>query len=235
MAAVVDVGDAFELTFASVPNATVSLMWLDPGGVAVLEAQDIDESAPGSGLYQVTLVTTAAGMWQAIFTASGAVTAVESYYVRSRDVTGPAPLAAIGDVTGQFGQLTAAQEGTTSFLIRAASAMVRHAFPYVDLRLASGRLNPDLVALAVANMVLRVLRNPNGLKAETVGPFSRTYDTGLAAGLLVITATDAGMLTPAPVVVAAGGVGGIGTIRVRPGLMPPRRPRGSLWWPDGRY
>lgn len=229
MSAVVDVGDAFELTFSSVANATVSVTWLNPGGATVIEAQTVDESTPGSGLYPVTLVTTAAGMWQAIFTASGAVTAVESYYVRARDVVGPAPLAAIGDITGQFGQLTPAQEGIASFLIRAASAMIRHAYPYVDVQLHAGRLNPDLVALAVANMVLRVLRNPNGLKAETVGPFSRTYDTGTAAGLLTITAGDASILTPAPVT-ATTGLGGIGTIRVTPGLMPPRRyPRGRPW------
>lgn len=230
MSAVVDVGDAFELTFASVPNATVAVTWLSPGGAEVIDGQPVDESAPGSGLYPVTLVTSSAGMWQAIFTASGAVTAVETYYVRSRDVTGPAPLAAIGDVTGQFGQLTAAQEGTTSFLLRAASAMVRHNFPYVDLQLLSGRLNPEVVAVAVANMVLRVLRNPNGLKAETVGPFSRTYDTGLAAGLLVITANEAGMLTPGPVTPTSGGIGGVGTIRVKAGLMPPRRPTHRTIW-----
>lgn len=229
MTAVVDVGDAFELTFNSAPNATVTVNWLNPGGAPVIEDQAVDESTPGSGLYPVTLVTSSAGMWQALFTASGAVTAVESYYVRSREVTGPAPLAAIGDVTGQFGQLTAAQEGTTSFLLRAASAMVRHSFPNVDAQLLSGRLDPDVVAVAVANMVLRVLRNPNGLKAETVGPFSRTYDTGLAAGLLVITANEAGMLTPGPVASAGGGIAGVGTIRVTPGLMPPRRRRRSIW------
>lgn len=228
MSAVVDVGDAFELTFASVANATVAVAWMDPGGTVVLD-QDVDESSPGSGLYPVTLVTNAPGMWQALFTASGAVTAVESYYVRSRAVTGPKPLAAIGDVTGQFGELTAAQEGITSFLLRAASAMARHNFPNVDSQLASGRLNADLVALAVSNMVLRVLRNPNGLRAETVGPFSRTYDTSTAAGLLELTGSDGSLLVPPPVS-TAGRVGGVGTIRVVAGLAPPpRRPRGSIW------
>lgn len=229
MTAVVDVGDAFELTFASVANATVTVTWFDPGGEAVLEAQPVDESAPGSGTYPVTLVTTAPGMWQATFTASGAVTAVEVYYVRSRSVTGPPPLAAIGDVVGQFGELTAAQEGITSFLLRAASAMVRHQHPYISTQIAAGRLDADVVALAVSNMVLRVLRNPNGLKAETVGPFSRTFDTTTAAGLLAITATEEGMLTPAPAT-TTGTYGGIGTIRVTPGLAPPvHRPRRG-WW-----
>ena len=161
MSAVVDVGDAFELTFASVANATVTVTWLNPGGAEVIGGDAVEESTPGSGLYPVTLVTSSAGMWQAIFTASGAVTAVETYYVRSREVTGPAPLAAIGDVTGQFGQLTTAQEGVTSFLLRSASAMVRHNFPYVDLQLLSGRLDPE-VAGRLADRVILTSDNPRG-------------------------------------------------------------------------
>lgn len=232
MAAVVDVGDAFELTFTSVPNATVSVTWLDPGGATVLDNVSVPETAAGAGTYTITLVTTEPGMWTGLFTSTGAVTAVEPYYVRSRAVTGPVPLSSLGDVTGQFGTLTDAQEGIAKFLLRAASAMVRHDFPYIDQQVASGRLNAEVVALAVSNMVLRVLRNPNGLKAETVGPFARTYDTGAAAGLLVITANEQGMLTPTPVK-SATSRGGVGTIRTTPGLAPPvrhsRRSGGGIW------
>lgn len=228
MSSVIDVGDAFELTFQSTTGADVTVTWLDPGGDAVIDGQTVPESGT-SGLYPVTLTASSAGMWTAVFTASGAVTAVETYYVRARAVTGLPPLAAVGDVAAQFGTLTAAQEGVTSFLLRAASAMIRHAYPYIDAQIAAGRLDPDLVALATANMILRVLRNPNGLRAETVGPFSRTYDTTTAAGLLVISATETGLLTPI-VAAAATTVGGVGTIRLRPGMAPPCPPRGRLWF-----
>ena len=53
----------------------------------------------------------------------------------------------------------------------------------LDADITAGLLDPELAALTVANMVLRVLRNPSGLRAETTGPFSRTYDTTAAAGL----------------------------------------------------
>lgn len=228
MSTVIDVGDAFELTFTTTAGADVVVTWIDPDGDTILEAQDVPETTSGS--YPVTLTATEAGMWTAIFTASGTVTAVEPYYVRARVVTGLPPLAAVGDVSAQFGTLTAAQEGITAFLLRAASSMIRHAYPYVDAQLAAGRLDPDLVALAAANMVLRVLRNPNGLRGETVGPFSRTYDTTTAAGLLVISATEEGLLVPV-VAASAATLTGVGTIRTRPGLAPPTHHRhGGRWF-----
>jgi hypothetical protein len=230
VATVIDVGDAFELTFSTTAGADVTVSWIDPGGELIIDGQTVTETSPGQ--YKVTLQAGQAGMWTARFTASGTVTAVEDYYVRARTVTGPPPLAAVGDVAAQFGTLTAAQEGVTAFLLRAASAMIRHAYPFIDAQIITGRLDPDLVALAASNMVLRVLRNPNGLRSETVGPFSRSYDTGTAAGLLVISSTETGLLVPVAVLPDGSGVGGIGTIRTRPGMAPISR-RGSSTWLGG--
>src|ERR1044071_4107042 len=120
MATVVDVGDAFELTFSTTTGADVTVTWIDPGDVTVIESQTVPEGATGQ--YPVTLTASQAGMWTAIFPAAGAVPAVEPYYVRARVVTGLPPLAAVGDVAAQFGTLTGAQEGITAFLLRAASA-----------------------------------------------------------------------------------------------------------------
>lgn len=230
MSGVVDVGDAVELTFTTAEGAEVVTSWLDPDGDAIVDQAAVVETPPGSGRYPHTFVPTRSGVWTALFTASGAATAVERYYVRATSVDGPAPLAAVGDVVGQYGTLTAAQEGLTGWLLRAASKMVRARFPLVDTQLAAGRLDPDVVALAVTNMVLRVLRNPGGLKSETVGPFSRTYDTSAAAGLLAITEQEAAMLTPTPAAAETGFVPG--TIRLRPGMAPPPkgwRRRGWGW------
>ena len=71
-------------------------------------------------------------------------------------------------------------------------------------------------------MVLRVLRNPDGLRSETVGPFSTTYDTSVAAGLLAITADDLSGVTPTQVDPA--GITGwapAATIRATAGMAPP--------------
>jgi hypothetical protein len=225
VSAVVDVGDAIELTFTTVPGAAVSLSWLDRFGAPGILDEAVTENPAASGKFPVTLVAAPTdGLWTAFFTASGTTSATEKYYVRALSLSGPAPLAAVGDVADQYGTLTPAQESLTKYLIRAASALLRQrarqANLDIDADLAAGRLDPDVAALTVSNMVLRVLRNPNGLRAETTGPFSRTYDTTTAAGLLVLTDYDLAAITTAEAVPDGLAALGIGTIRVLPGLAP---------------
>jgi hypothetical protein len=238
VSAVVDVGEAFELTFTGTPGQVVTTSFLDQAQNAVIDGEVVTESSTTAGSYPYVYTPTSPGMWTVIFYAPGQP---ESYYVRARPVLGPLPLAAIGDVAAQFGTLTAAQEGLTGHLVRAGSELLRlrarQAGVDIDVEVAAGRISAEVAALTVANMVLRVLRNPNGLRAETTGPFSRTFDTTAAAGLLVVTDYDLAAVTP--VVEVADGIGalGIGTIRVVPGMLPDpwyRRHRG-LGGPRGWY
>jgi hypothetical protein len=224
MSGVVDVGDAVELTFTGVPGAEVTVSWLDPNQTVVIDAAVVAETPPGSGLFPTTLLATTAGSWTAVFTSSGAAVGVERYYVRATSST-MVPLASVGDVAAQFGALTTAQEQLTAWLVRAASAMVRYRFPLVDTHISAGLLDPDVVALTIANMILRVLRNPGGLRSETIGPFSRAFDTRYAAGLLVITDEEAAMFTP----IAAAQVYAIGTIPLGVALCPPQRSGYGRW------
>lgn len=221
----VDVGDAIELTFTSTPGATVVMSWFDPNVIAALDQVPVAENPVGSGKYPMTLTPSAPGMWEARFYATGTVTAVESFWVRAVSVTGPPPLATVGEVKEQFGSMSLAQEGLAGSLLRAASKIVRQQYPALDRFIGEGRLDPEVVGLAVVNMVLRVLRNPRGLRAETTGPFSVTYDTTTAVGELVVSSSEAALLVPRRVV---GGVKGVaGTIRVTPGLpLPPGYRRG---------
>jgi hypothetical protein len=229
VSAVLDVGDATELTFTSIAGALVTYDWLDPDLVPVVNQQVVPPRAGKPQEYPVTLVPTRAGMWTARFFNAGSS---EDYFVRATSTVGkPPPFAAIGDVSIQFGDLDEDQENLTAYLIKAASSLVRQRFKLIDTQIAAGLLDPDVVALTVSGMVLRVLRNPEGLRSETTGPFSRTYDTSAAAGLLVITPDDAGQLIP-PDSTAAGATKFpvAGTIRVQPGLLPDS-PRTS--WPFG--
>lgn len=229
----VDVGDAVELTFTSVTGATVVVSWLDPDEASVYDNDPVTEYPASSGLFPRTFLPTSAGVWTAVFTASGAATQVERYYIRASDASGPLPLAVVGDVAAQLPGMTPAQEALTGALLRAASKMIRARVPAVDDLIAAGRLDPDLVALAAANMVLRVLRNPGGLRSETVGPFSRTYDTSSAAGLLALTDEDLLLLTPPPETTSAAVVAG--TIRLKAGLAPRpawRCDTGRFGWRD---
>lgn len=226
MSDVLDVGDAFELTFNTAAGADVTVTWIHEE-TSVYEDEPVAESPAASGKFPHTFQVTDAGMWSARFRAEGAASNVETYFVRARAIGGPPPLAAIGDVKDQYGTMTLAQEGLTGSLLRSASALVRSRFPLLATQIAEARLDREVVALGVANMILRVLRNPGGLRSETIGPFSRTYDTGHAAGLLTITVQDAAMFVP----VVVPSVAGIGTVRLAAGLAPPVRgcDQGERW------
>ncbi len=234
MSAVVDLGEALELKFFGSPNSVVTVSWLDPYQTPAIDNQVVPESPAGSGTYpQILVPSGAAGIWTALFNGPGQP---EAYYVRARALLGPLPFAAVGDVAAQFGTLTAAQEGLAGHLVRAGSDLLRlrarQAGIDVDAAVRAGTISGEVAALAVANMVLRVLRNPNGLRSETTGPFSRTYDTTAAAGLLVVTDDDLAAVTPAEVVPDGLAGLGVGTIRVVPGLAPPVRARraGPYGW-----
>jgi hypothetical protein len=215
----VDVGDAFEIVFTTTTGATVLRSWYDPDDVPVVELEPIVEDPPGSGRFPYTFQATAPGVWTARVTVSGAATGVEEHHVYARAVPQVKPLAVIGHVVDQYGALTAAQESLVRSLLRAASAMIRARIPSVDTMIADGRLDPDLVALAATNMILRILRNPGGLRSKTVGPFSYTYDTRYAAGQLVFGIDDLALLTPV-VVDPALAPFPVGTAWLRPGLAP---------------
>lgn len=229
MSGVVDVGDAFTLTFTSIVGATVTVDWLNPDLAPVLDQEPVSADPPGSNKFPMVFTGDRAGMWTARFFTAGAT---EDYYVRVVSNVGqPPPLAAVGDVVAQYGTLTADESTLTKYLLRAASKMIRQRMPNIDLLITNSRLDADVVALVPAAMVLRVLRNPEGLRSETTGPFSRTYDTSAAAGLLTLTADDLANLTPGPVAPPTGAAPWVpaATIRVTPGMAPPVRHHG------GRY
>jgi hypothetical protein len=132
-------------------------------------------------------------------------------------------------VVAQYGTMTTAEESLAGWLLRAASNMIRSRKPTIDQQIAAGLVSQDMAALAATNMVLRVLRNPSGLRSETIGPFSRSYDTSVAAGLLVFTDDDEQLLAPPGTEYQASAVGQF-TPRAALAIAPINR-RGG--WPDG--
>lgn len=225
----VDVGDPFEVIFRTVPGAAVKLSWYNPMEIAVLDQVDLIETPAGSGQYPKVLTATDPGMWRAVATVSGTTSDIQTMWERAVITTGLPPLAAVSDVRQQRPNMTDAEAGLAVFLLRAASHIVRDRYRIIDQQIADGTLSSEVVALAVTNMVLRVLRNPDGLRARTTGPFSRTYDTSKAAGLLYLDDTELVMLEPAP----SGSSMVAGTIIARPGLAP--APWGIRSWMGSSY
>ena len=94
-------------------------------------------------------------------------------------------LATIEDVQDRVGRTFSSDEAyQVSVLIDDASAIVLASF-------SSAATNPAAV-MVVAGMVKRALTGSDGVKSETVGPYSVTYDN--AQGSLYLTAADRTLL-----------------------------------------
>lgn len=78
---------------------------------------------------------------------------------------------------------------------------VRRAVPDIETRLAAAG-SEDLTADTVkvlADAALRVLKNPDGNRRESVDDFTWERDAAVAAGLLYVTTDELDLLRPAPV------------------------------------
>lgn len=133
--------------------------------------------------------------------------------------------ASVANVAAIYGALTDDQQVAVAALLVMAGATLRSNIPDLDARLTAGTLDSALPNMVSVNMVLRVIRNATGVRSETVGPFSRTWDTTTMGGTLLVTAAELAMLVTKPDAAPAG------TIMTRPGLAP--RPYGVRPWPWG--
>lgn len=227
-----DVGDAIELTYTTAPGATVVMDWIHIPTGAVLQSdiavpERIVSGTP-TGQYPITLVGSLPGMFEAVFTSYGTATTVESYFERFDSVAGPAPLATVGEYTELYGALSAARQAICRALIKRASQLVRDSYPGIDDRIAVGTVPADSVGLAVLNMVARVMRNPDGLRSQTIGPISRAFDTDVATGMLELTGAETALLEP-PTGAGRGARGKMGTARITGGMVPPPRTLRRSW------
>lgn len=84
-------------------------------------------------------------------------------------------------------------------LIERAERLVVREFPTVEKRVTDGELSADTVADIVSAMVIRVLRNPDGIRTiqDSTGPFSgSTTFAGDNPGQLYLSDEDRRALNP---------------------------------------
>lgn len=123
-------------------------------------------------------------------------------------------LAVVADVVGMFRPLSDLETTLAGSLILRASAMLRNNAPGIDARITAGTLDPILASTAVAQMVIRVLKNPHSFRQQTTGPFSVTYDKDWACGFLAVLQADLDTIADT----TADSRPPAGTITVRPGF-----------------
>ena len=67
-----------------------------------------------------------------------------------------------------------------------AELLLRSRIPDLDEKVAAGVLDQALVVMVEAEMVLRLIRNPDGLVQETDGSYSYSTSQKVASGLLEV-------------------------------------------------
>lgn len=89
-------------------------------------------------------------------------------------------------------------------LIGRASRLIRHRFPTIDARVTAGELDAELVADVATSMVVRVLRNPDGLREVAIDDVRAVRDTTLSSGQIVILPEEEDLLSPSDTSVSEG-------------------------------
>ena len=90
----------------------------------------------------------------------------------------------VSDLEARWRPLSSAENDVAGSLLSDAWEILLARVPSLNDRLLNGSLSQGLVVAAVTAMVLRVLRNPEGKRMESIDDYSWTRDNAVSAGLL---------------------------------------------------
>jgi hypothetical protein len=100
------------------------------------------------------------------------------------------------DIKARWRPLTAEEEAVAQAYLDDAWAVVLSQVPGIEARITAGSLSLDLVVKVVAAMVLRIMRNPDGIRQWQIDDASFTRDQALSAGLLYLADSERAELMP---------------------------------------
>jgi hypothetical protein len=106
-----------------------------------------------------------------------------------------ATYATVDDVVAEYdGTITDDQIEYIERKLTSAELVVKAVAGDIGARIGSGATSFEAVKLVLCNMVIRLLRNPGGVRTQTVGPFSVSLDQSSSSAQLVITREDRQLL-----------------------------------------
>lgn len=105
-----------------------------------------------------------------------------------------AALATVSDVEARWRALAEGEVGAVTAMLDDASAIVRTTVSDVDDRVSASVDYAALVVGIVARMVIRVLRNPDGLRQYAIDDYSATRDSVVSTGQLYLTGEEERLL-----------------------------------------
>lgn len=100
-----------------------------------------------------------------------------------------------------------AQQSVEAIIAKAEARLLARV-PSIPERVESGELGTDLVRGVVEDIVIRLIRNPQGFSSEQAGDFSYRIDRLAASGVVQVTDDDVKDLLP------KGSVRSFGTVRL---------------------
>lgn len=107
----------------------------------------------------------------------------------------PSVYATVDDVVAEYdGTIADDQIDYIDRKLTSAELVVRSVAGSIESRIGSGQTTFEAVKLVLCNMVIRLLRNPEGVRTQTVGPFSVSLDQSSSSAQLVITKEDRQLL-----------------------------------------
>ena len=104
--------------------------------------------------------------------------------------------ATVDDVVSRFRPLTTAEQVVAQTLLGDAWEMLLGRRPNLEADITSGAISEATVVRVVANMVIRVLRNPDGYLQESIDDYTYRRDAVVSTGLLHLTPDELADITP---------------------------------------
>lgn len=132
--------------------------------------------------------------------------------------------ATIADIEARWRPLSAPEQTVAATLLDDAWLILIQRLPSIPERIDNGTLNPELVISVLCAMVLRVLRNPEGKRQESIDDYSYMRDNAVAAGMLYVSDDELGLLDPSGASAVA--------FTIRPYGEPGYTPHPDPWMPQ---
>lgn len=102
---------------------------------------------------------------------------------------------AVSELEQRWRPLTAAETVVATSLIADALSILVSRRPSLTAAVTAGTVTQNTLDLVVSAMVLRVLRNPEGKRQESIDDYSYTRDNVVSSGALYVTDAELSLLT----------------------------------------
>lgn len=104
--------------------------------------------------------------------------------------------AVISDIEERFRPLTPAETINATAYLEDAWQLLLARLPNLEANMTAGTVTAANVVRVIANMVIRILRNPDGKSEEQIDDYRYRRDALISSGALIVSADELADLTP---------------------------------------